>query len=584
MPEGAAMDRYRALVLTGLLLTAASCQRAASEPRPPSPSGFNAGLTGTIRPSANRGGTLHLGTSLSSIELDPARSWNSSEWNAQRLYTRTLLTAAPRPGIAGTVLVPDLATAMPEVSADGLTYRFTLRAGVRFETGEPITAQDVKYGIERAFAQDVLSGGPTYLIDRLDQGQQYPGPYRDPAPDRLGLRSVETPDPRTIVFHLAEPFAQFPYLLAMGTAAPVPAAADTGDKYGSRPVSSGPYKFTVIDQGRRIALARNSAWDPTTDPVRTALPDEINLTMGLAPDEVDAQLLDGTLDLSFDQIGLQPGNQAKVLLDPARKANTDEPYTGSLGYAAINVHVSPFDNVHCRRAVQYATDKTAVQTAQGGPDAGGDIATDLLPPAFVGHSTTDRYQTASGRPQLDKARAELRECGHPDGFTTVLTVVDRPRAVRVAEAIQQSLAAAGIDAKIRPLDQSTYFRSDVGSPDNVHRNGYGIILSNWAADYPSPQGFLPLRVDGRTIRESGNNNYAELDDPEVNRLIDAAARTTAPDEVAAAWRQVDDAVMDTATMLPLVFQKAFNYRSPRLTNVYVSGYYGGWDLCTLGVA
>jgi peptide/nickel transport system substrate-binding protein len=68
------------------------------------------------------------------------------------------------------VLVPDLAAAAPTISADGLTYTFTLRDGVRFEDGSPVTSKDVRHGIEsieRLFAQEELGGGPTYLIDQL---------------------------------------------------------------------------------------------------------------------------------------------------------------------------------------------------------------------------------------------------------------------------------------------------------------------------------------------------------------------------------------------------------------------------------
>nr|BFE56829.1 ABC transporter substrate-binding protein [Dactylosporangium thailandense] len=537
--------------------------------------GFDAGLTAVVNPSGTPGGTLRLASANDVDSWDPTRSYINAVYNLQRLYVRTLLTPAAEPGT--TALVPDLAADQPDVSSDGLTYSFRLRDGVKFEDGTPIRARDVKYGIERLFAQDVLSGGPTYLIDQLDQGQHYAGPYQQGD----DLRSVTTPDDRTIVFHLAEPFADFPYLLAMGVAAPVPQAKDTGERYGDRPVASGPYRFDSIDPGRKVVWVRNGAWDAATDPVRKALPDRIELTIGTDPAEIDRQLFDGDLDADAGQGGVQSANQAKVLLDAGLKAHADRPTTGFVQYAALSTKVAPFGDVHCRRAVQYAVDKAAVQTARGG----GQIAGGMLPPGIPGYDEgLDPYLTKSGRPQPDKARDELAKCGKPDGFTTVIATTGSPRSLKTAEAVQAALAKVGITARIDPSDPSLYARSVVGSPDNVHAKGYGIILSAWSADFPTGSGFYPTLIDGRQILPSGNNNYAELDDPLINEQLDNARTVADPVRAAGIWQQVNAEVMDNASMLPLLYDQVLNYRNPRLTNVFVNQYYGTWDATALGVS
>ncbi len=158
----------------------------------------------------------------------------------------------------------------------------------------------------------------------------------------------------------------------MPGAGPVPKAQDTGERYFTKPVSSGPYKFQSLEVGKKAVLVRNPNWDPSTDPIRKALPDEVDLSLKLDPNEIDNELLDGTLDLDTGQVGVQQAAQAKILLDPALKKNADEPTTGFIRYFAISTKVPPFDNIHCRLAVQYAADKTALQTARGGADAGGD--------------------------------------------------------------------------------------------------------------------------------------------------------------------------------------------------------------------
>ncbi len=118
----------------------------------------------------------------------------------------------------------------------------------------------------------------------------------------------------------------------------------------------------------------------------------------------------------------------------------------------------------------------------------------------------------------------------------------------------------------------------------MHAKGYGLILSAWSADFPTGYGFFPTLVDGRLILPNGNNNYAELSDAAINDLIDRARATTDPVAGAKLWSQVDAAVMDTAAMLPLTYDKVLNYRNPRLTNVFVNQYYGMWDATALGVA
>ncbi|UWZ56646.1 ABC transporter substrate-binding protein [Dactylosporangium aurantiacum] len=549
-------------------------------------SGFNAATKGVVNPSDKKGGTLKLVNHSDPDSFDPVRAYYAWVWNFQKgYYVRTLLTNAAKPGEDGLKLEADLAEKLPEITDGGKTYTFKLKAGVKFEDGSPITSKDVKYGIERVFAQDVLSGGPTYLVDVLDQGQKYPGPYKDTDPDKLGLKSVETPDDTTIVFKLKEPLSDFNYLLAMPGAGPVQKAKDTGDKYGDKPVSTGPYKFQSYDPGKKAVLVRNENWDPKTDTLRKALPDQIDLTIGTAVEEIDNQLLSGDLDIDTAQTGVQQGAQPKILLDATKKANADTPTTGFIRYFSISTKVPPFDNIHCRKAVQYATDKITMQTARGGAEAGGDIAVNMLPPNIAGHDPAlDPYNTKSGKPQIDKAKEELAACGKPNGFDTVIATRNAGKEPKTAEALQAALKNVGINARLDPTDASLYFRSTIGAPSNVKAKGYGLMMAGWGADFPTGYGFLSILVDGRTISQSGNNNYAELDNPEVNKLIDEAKAATDPKAAADIWGKINKIVMDEAVMVPFVYDKALNYRNPRLTNVFVTEYYGMYDFSSLGVS
>jgi len=548
-------------------------------------SGYNAAITTVLNPSDKKGGTLKLSENTNPDSWDPQIAYYATIWNVMSsFYVRSLLTNERKVGADGLKLTPDLAAEMPKIEDGGKKYTFTLKDGIKFEDGTPITSKDVKYGIERIFASEVTNAGPKFLVDVLDQGQKYPGVYKDPDPNKLGLKSVQTPDEKTVVFTLASPDSDLLYLLSMPAASPVPAAKDTGTTYGNKPVSTGPYKFETWDEGKKLSMVRNTNWDPATDKIRKALPDRVEIIFGTAPEEIDNQLLSGDIDIDIAQTGVQQGSQPKVLLDPEKKKNADAPKTGFIRYVAISQKVPPFDNIHCRLAVQYATDKTTMQTPRGGAEAGGDIATNMLPPNLAGHDPNlDPFNTKSGKPQIDKAKDELVKCNKPDGFETKIATRNTGKELKTAEALQQSLAAVGIKAQLDPQDGSQYFRSIIGSPSNVHAKGYGLMMAGWGSDFPKESGFLAVLADGKQIHESGNNNYAELDEPAINKLIADAKAETDPAKNVEIWKQINKLVMDTATYLPFTYDKALNYRNPRLTNVYVTQYYGMYDFGSLGV-
>ncbi|MEV4682616.1 ABC transporter substrate-binding protein [Streptomyces kurssanovii] len=542
--------------------------------------GFDAAVGAVVNASDRKGGTLRLASSGDADSWDPARSYYGWVWNMQRLYARTLLTYEAGPGSKGLGLVPDLAAARPEVSPDGRTYTVKLRPGLKFEDGTPITSRDVKYGIERVFAQDTVSGGPTYLVEALDQKQNYPGPYEDAG--NGGLKSVGTPDDLTLVFRLAKADSRFPYLLAMGATAPVPRQKDTGARYGEKPVSSGPYRFESYRPGKSLLLVRNGHWDRATDPLRKALPDRIELTVS-SDDDVASRLLAGTADLDARQAGLTQTAARKVLGDPKLKSDADNPHNGYLHYVSLVSKTAPLDNVHCRKAVLYAADPTALHYARGGPKTG-SLRGSMLPPTVLGADDYDPFGLTDGKPEREKAKAELRACGKPDGFTTTIAVRSvREKEVQSAVVLQSALEAVGITAEIEQYDALRYY-DEVGSPRTVEDKGYGLLMLAWGADYPTGSGFLQPLADGRLITQTGNTNHSGIDDPEINDLFDRAAAATDPAEATRIHRRVNHAVTDGAYYLPITAGKSLNYRNPRLTNVYVHQAFGMVDFQALGTS
>ena len=532
------------------------------------------GVAGIRAASDRTGGTLRL-VSAEIDNLDPQRSYLPGVWNLMRLYTRTLVTYSSKPGHTDE-LVPDLATDLGTPSEDGLSWTFTLRDGVRFENGRPITSRDVKYGIERSFASEVIVGGPTYVVDLLDDpGNQYAGPYQDESADKLGLPSIQTPDDRTIVFRLRSPQPDLPFVMALPSSSPVPIEADSGANYGGHPMSSGPYLITSVDPAAGILLDRNPQWDPATDGVRTALPDKIVVRTGLTGVERDQALLAGSADLDITGTGVQAATTSRLSEDEddSVRGRVDDVTTGALRLLALPTDVAPMDNADCRAAVAAVVDRRAVQTTLGGP-VNVVRRSQLWPRGLPGGP-----EDGDPRPDLDAARAHLAACGQPDGFSTVLAVADTPSGLDLANEVARELAEVGITAEVRPLSAGTFYATDVGSPDNVKANGFGIVLATWTADFPTPGSFLVPLVDGRSIRTVGNTNYARLNDPAVTGLIDQARATGQPD----AWREVATTVGAAGVYVPLAETRIQLLTGQRLHNGVVMQPYSGYDVATAGV-
>ncbi|MCM3882974.1 ABC transporter substrate-binding protein [Frankia sp. R82] len=535
-----------------------------------------------MHPSDKKGGTLRAVNDSDCDYWDPARTYYANCWDQQRWISRQLVTFAPRPGEPQ--LVGDLATSAP-TPADLKTWKYTLKDGLKFSDGTPITSKDVKYAVERVFATDVINGGPTYLIDYLDDpANPYPGPYKDTDPNKLGLKSVETPDDHTIIFHLNKPFGDWNYVMAQPGVTPVPKAKDTGANYTFKPMSSGPYMVEKYTPNKSISFVRNPYWDPKTDTVNKALPDRIEETMGLDLDDIDNRLLANSADFYVGQTGVQITAQNKVLGDPSLRADrTTDDLSGFIRYLSVVTTVKPFDNIHCRNAVAYAIDKTAQQLARGGPVGGGDIATTMLTPPLKYYASFDLFPSAGHRGDIAKARQELTACGQPNGFATTLATRSNGKEVAQAEAVQASLAKIGIKVTINKSAPSQYFSSTIGIPANVHKNGIGLAMAGWGPDWPAPYAMLSSIVDGRKILSAGNSNYAELNDPTVNKGLDEGVTTTDEAKAQQIWTRTDRAIVASAADVPLLYDKALNLFSNRLTNIYFTTAYNMTDFAQFGV-
>jgi peptide/nickel transport system substrate-binding protein len=377
------MKKPRALAVAALttLLALVACNANPAQ----QPDG--AGSTG----STTKGGTLTILSPATEVSFDPAKS-QSLATLTHGLVLRRLTTWEVQPGQPARV-VPDLATDTGQTSDGGKTWTYTIKDGLKYADGSPITSADIKYGIERSFAPE-LAGGLGYHKTLLVGGADYSGPYSG-----AELASVKTPDARTIVFELNVPYGDWPSIASMPAFAPVPKAKDDPKTYGSNPVASGPYEVESFQQGRAVTLARNPNWDPQTDRVRTAGPDKIVLELGQDATVAAQRLIADSGDDKNAIAGsfVPPAQLVQIERNATAKERLVTSEAGGLYYLAMNTQRGPLRDLKVRQAIQYAVDKKAYQVASGGP-IGGVLARNSSPRASpAGWSTTS---TRPARPAM----------------------------------------------------------------------------------------------------------------------------------------------------------------------------------------
>ncbi len=542
---------------------------------------YNEGITKVVNPSSHKGGTITFADSSTPDSFDPGNTYYAWVINFNRLYDTPLVTYKSCTGTCGDQIVPGLATSLGQVSDNGLTWTYHLKQGVTFQDGSPVTSADVKYAVERTFDRSVLPNGPNYYSNILKGGTKYPGPYKDKS--KAGLSSITTPDKYTIQFHLATPYPDFNYVVAFPNSAPVPQNKDTGTNYQLHVQSTGPYMFQSYQLNKQAVLVPNPKWKQSWDPQAKQLASKIVIDLNVNANDLDNRLMAGDIQVDAAGTGVQAAARAKILSSNSLKQQADDPLAGFLWFIYLNTKVAPMNNLNCRKAVEYAANKTQLQTAYGGPVAGGNVASTVMIPDQIGYKKFDLYE-ATTKPAGDvtKAKAALQACGQPSGFTTGMAYrSDRPKEVQAAQALQSSLARVGIKLQLHGYPSGNYYTDFAGVPKFVHQHNLGVDIGGWAADWPNGNGMLDELVNGNTIVPAGNTNISELNDPMINNLF-TKSNTTSGTARDAIWSQIDQQTMKDAAILPEVYAKSLIYRSPDLTNVYVQPVWGMYNYAVLG--
>ncbi|AVM62449.1 ABC transporter substrate-binding protein [Actinomyces sp. oral taxon 897] len=533
--------------LTSLTLTLAAC-------------GANSRGTAPASGTPSAGGTLYVLSSDTDVNWDPARS-QSLAVTSLGLVHRRLTTWELSPGGEPRV-VPDLATDTGTVSADGLTWTYTLKEGLVLSDGTPITSAHVKHGLERSFAP-ALSGGLGYHKTLLAGTSGYTGPY-----EGAHLDSVATPDERTVVLTLARPYGDWPWIVSTPAFAPVPEGDDPAT-YTRNPLASGPYVVSEYKQGVSVTLSRNEHWSAATDAVRLGLPDTVVFSLGQDEDTVSQRLIADSGDdrHAFSAQLLTASKLAQVSADPSASARLATSDPGPLLYLAVNTERVTDPDV--RRAIAYAVDKAAVQQALGG-ELGAGVATTYITPGIPGREEYDLYPRDTTRATSLLAGKQLPEL--------VLLTQNNEARLAVAQAVQQALSEVGLTVRLDPQSSDAYSqRATQGDGSS-----YDLAVVSWNPDYPSANANIqPLYASSEI--GGGGYNVSRYSDAEVDRLI--AEATAEPDAVEAGrkWAALDRRIAQDVPAVPLVNRRNSFLRGSQVAGFFVNPFPAYPDYLVVGV-
>jgi peptide/nickel transport system substrate-binding protein len=555
-----------------------------------SPGGFNAGLTRSVGDGDSAGGLLRLGSSVPCDSLDPAQTFDPWCAVVHRTFSRNLMSFAGKPGDQGLIVVPDLVSDVPVTNPEKTSWTFTLRPDVFWSDGSAVTSTDVRYSIQRLYddsLQSPIALETLCLLSTCSAGKsEYKGPYVSPTED---LVSIVTPDEFTITFNLNRPFFEFSRLLATPQFAPIQMSRDislraSGSKYESNPASNGPFVLTIDQSDQQYSFTKNEYWSQASDGIRIPKVDSMSWKVFPDADTADQALLSGEIDVKLNY-GLGPVARDATLAEKSQRSLIDNPEMSFVNFLVVNPAVPPLDRAPCRDAIFYALDKADLQNVRGG-SASAAVAHSLSPPTVLGFdSSYNPYPSGTDETgNLRKAKDSLAQCGYPDGFQLKMMYVSIGIGKDIFLSVQKSLARVGI--VVDPVEYANfaeYFTSGLGSPETMSTQGIGLASTGWGPDYSSALSFWAPLIDGRKIKPSSNQNFAEIDMDEINSLLDQLEASESASEATLINREIEKLVMQEAVYLPYAVDRIVLYRPASLTNVYVQIALGNqYDLVNIG--
>lgn len=504
-------------------------------------------VTTYIDPTLHTGGTLRI-AGREPLSVDPAymeTAWTI--WLLNGSYDG-LVGYRHANGAAGTAVVPDLATAIPEPTNGGRTYTFTLRKGVRWSTGAPVTVLDVQRGLLRSIA----GGSPGLRQEIVGAG--------DCATTHCTVSGISVDAAAsTVSITLVRPSADFLKLLPFAMA--VPADTPLANQHRKPIPATGPYEI-ASDNGKLVVLKRNKyfkQWSADAQP--SGFPDEIDYSIVPNDDPMISakRIADGDADWA-DVRGAAPLGVLQTRFAGRLYVSPTETSHG----AFLNTNVAPFDDIRVRRALAYAVDRETVSSNWFTP---AEVTCQLLPPNFPGYRPYCPYTLPAATPGTWRApdypaAQRLVDASHTKGMRVV--VLASTNTAPGMQSVVDALNELGYGAKLSIRDTPDYFQFLADS-----RNRFQAAFGGWVADIPDADDFVrPFTCAAFIPASQANSNIPELCDPVLDRLRAKAVRaeTSSPAAAADLWAAADKRLVNEAPWIGLVTPSWVDAVSKRVHN------------------
>jgi peptide/nickel transport system substrate-binding protein len=444
--------------------------------------------------------------------------------------------------------VPDLATDLGTPNEDYTEWTFTLKPGLKWEDGSPITPEQVRFGISRSMDSTVFPSGPgtEYAVPYFAD-PEYKGPYTDKGKKWDGV----TVDGDKITIHMAKPMPEMDYwgsFMAMG---PVPEGnASKPPAYGLHPMAAGPYKVESFTPTEELVLVKNDQWDPASDPARHQYADKFVFKFNADPEQTDQIMLSGNAD---SQTSMSTALQATNYED-GKAALGDHLITQS--GQCTSFWAPDYDkitDINVRKALAYAYPYTDVWLASGEiPGVTRIPANSIMPPGMVGKPEPADFQVDGEQitTNPDKALELLKTAGYS---------LDKPYPIRMIynetisttvdgqKQITKGLAKAGFKVTAIPVQTSEY--DTWLDPDNKINKTLNLRATGWCADWPSGLTFVPAMTRTGAVYNTEHFSEKSIDD-EMNGI------TTLPiADQPAAWGALDEKILtDYYPIIPTAYR------------------------------
>ena len=502
------------LASTALVLSACgSSTKTATAGSSGAAAGSGSGSAAPAAPAA-AGGDLVMARADEATSMLPwVPTDNASIWIIEEIYSTLLVPSAD-----GLKVEPSLASKYVQ-SKDGLSWTFTIRDGVTFSNGTPVTSADVKFSIDQNRKKDA----PFYFLNAV-------------------ITDIKTPDAKTVVFSTKVPWAPLPSIMALYANSIVPAnyGGKTAEAFNQAPIGSGPFTFDHWTKGSELELKKNPKYWDTGKPKL----DSVTFTVVADSNTRATQLAGGQI-----QINEYPPYSTVKSLKAQSSVKVDAFTSSEVDYFGFNTSRKPFDDPKVRTAIAQAIDKEAIKAAV--LFGNGETASTFFSPAQWSHNATDKALPFN----LDAAKATLATSSVPTGFKTTMTIsAGNQNQSSIAQLIQANLAKIGITVTLQTLDPSAV--RDAKTAAN-----YDMALGLYTTDVIDPDEIA--RFAG-TFDGGPKLLYTQYNNPESSKLADQAASNQDQAARKTIYDKMQKIILDQAPYIPLYYAPSVYSYSTKL--------------------